>query len=72
MCSNRFLVQSGVHDRFVEKLSRAMGAELRVGHGSEPDTTQGPLINSRAAEKVTMMMMVFKEVKKVLELHLLA
>lgn len=52
MCSNRFLVQSGVHDRFVEKLSRAMEAELRVGHGSAPDTTQGPLINSRAAEKV--------------------
>lgn len=52
MCSNRFLVQSGVHDRFVEKLSRAMDAELRVGHGMEPDTTQGPLINTRAAEKV--------------------
>lgn len=68
VCSNRFLVQSGVHDRFVEKLSRAMDAELRVGHGSEPDTTQGPLINSRAAEKVTMMM-VLKEVKMVLELR---
>lgn len=52
MCSNRFLVQSGIHDRFVEKLSRAMDAELRVGHGMEPDTTQGPLINTRAAEKV--------------------
>lgn len=23
-----------------------------MGHGSEPDTTQGPLINTRAAEKV--------------------
>lgn len=29
-----------------------MDAELRVGHGSEPTTTQGPLINVRAAEKV--------------------
>lgn len=29
-----------------------MEAELHIGHGSEPDTTQGPLINSRAAEKV--------------------
>lgn len=29
-----------------------MEAQLRLGHGSEPDTTQGPLINSRAAEKV--------------------
>lgn len=25
-----------------------------MGHGSEPDTTQGPLINSRAADKVTV------------------
>lgn len=54
ICSNRFLVQSGIHDRFVEKLGEAMEAELRMGHGSEPDTTQGPLINSRAAEKVTL------------------
>uniref|UniRef100_H3CIK1 Succinate-semialdehyde dehydrogenase n=1 Tax=Tetraodon nigroviridis TaxID=99883 RepID=H3CIK1_TETNG len=54
ICSNRFLVQSGIHDRFVEKLGEAMEAELRMGHGSEPDTTQGPLINSRAAEKVAL------------------
>ncbi|XP_034466532.1 succinate-semialdehyde dehydrogenase, mitochondrial [Hippoglossus hippoglossus] len=52
VCSNRFLVQSGIYDRFMEKLGRAMDTELRLGHGSEPDTTQGPLINSRAAEKV--------------------
>ncbi|XP_012709860.1 succinate-semialdehyde dehydrogenase, mitochondrial [Fundulus heteroclitus] len=52
VCSNRFLVQSGVYERFVDKLGRAMDAELRLGHGSEPNTTQGPLINSRAAEKV--------------------
>ncbi|KAG7470005.1 hypothetical protein MATL_G00134720, partial [Megalops atlanticus] len=52
VCSNRFLVQSGIHDQFVEKLGKAMDAELRLGHGSEPTTTQGPLINVRAAEKV--------------------
>ncbi|KAM6910020.1 succinate-semialdehyde dehydrogenase, mitochondrial [Xenentodon cancila] len=52
VCSNRFLVQTGIYDRFVEKLGRAMDTELHVGHGSEPDTTQGPLINARAAEKV--------------------
>lgn len=52
MCSNRFLVQSGIYDRFLDGLGRAMDAELRLGHGSEPDTTQGPLINVRAAEKV--------------------
>ncbi|KAM4601072.1 succinate-semialdehyde dehydrogenase, mitochondrial [Polymixia lowei] len=52
VCSNRFLVQNSIHDQFVEKLAQAMDAELRVGHGSEPTTTQGPLINVRAAEKV--------------------
>lgn len=52
VCSNRFLVQSKIHDVFVEKLCRAMDAELVLGHGSEPSTTQGPLINNRAAEKV--------------------
>lgn len=38
----------------MEKLGRAMDAELRVGHGLEPETTQGPLINARAAEKVSV------------------
>ncbi|MEQ2216844.1 hypothetical protein XENOCAPTIV_023449, partial [Xenoophorus captivus] len=52
VCSNRFLVQSGIYDRFVDKLGRAMDTELRLGHGSDPNTTQGPLINTRAAEKV--------------------
>ncbi|KTG32506.1 hypothetical protein cypCar_00030016 [Cyprinus carpio] len=52
VCSNRFLVQSGIHDAFMEKLAKAMDAQLKVGHGSEPTTTQGPLINTRAAEKV--------------------
>ncbi|KAL1259785.1 hypothetical protein QQF64_010362 [Cirrhinus molitorella] len=52
VCSNRFLVQSGIHDAFMEKLAKAMDAELKLGHGSEPTTTQGPLINTRAAEKV--------------------
>ncbi|KAM7382833.1 hypothetical protein PAMP_002539 [Pampus punctatissimus] len=52
VCSNRFLVQSGIYERFMEKLSVAMDTELRLGHGSEPGTTQGPLINARAADKV--------------------
>ncbi|XP_061737775.1 succinate-semialdehyde dehydrogenase, mitochondrial isoform X2 [Nerophis ophidion] len=52
VCSNRFLVQSGVYERFVAKLGAAMDAQLHVGHGSEAETTQGPLINARAADKV--------------------
>ncbi|TTA40568.1 Succinate-semialdehyde dehydrogenase, mitochondrial [Bagarius yarrelli] len=52
VCSNRFLVQSGIYDVFMEKLGQTMDAELRTGHGFDPKTTQGPLINVRAAEKV--------------------
>ncbi|XP_034029817.1 succinate-semialdehyde dehydrogenase, mitochondrial-like [Thalassophryne amazonica] len=52
VCSNRFLVQSEIYDVFMERLARAMDKELRLGHGSKPETTQGPLINARAAEKV--------------------
>lgn len=52
MCSNRFLVQSGIHDSFVSKLAEAMRASLRVGNGFEEGTTQGPLINEKAVEKV--------------------
>lgn len=52
VCSNRFLVQSGVYDQFLQKVGEAMDRELRLGHGIEPTTTQGPLINLRAAEKV--------------------
>ncbi|KAF6073857.1 aldehyde dehydrogenase 5 family member A1 [Phyllostomus discolor] len=52
VCSNRFLVQRGVHDAFVAKLAEAMSTHLRVGHGLEERTTQGPLINEKAVEKV--------------------
>ncbi|KAF7708821.1 succinate-semialdehyde dehydrogenase, mitochondrial isoform X2 [Silurus meridionalis] len=52
VCSNRFLVQSGIYDQFMEKLGKAMDTELQMGHGFNPKTTQGPLINVRAAEKV--------------------
>ncbi|XP_019719219.1 succinate-semialdehyde dehydrogenase, mitochondrial isoform X2 [Hippocampus comes] len=56
VCSNRFLVQSSIYDRFMAKLGAAMDRELKIGHGSEPDTTQGPLINNRAADKVVHQM----------------
>ena len=51
VCANRIIVQAGIHDRFVEALSKAVG-ELRVGNGLDPDTKQGPLINESAVEKV--------------------
>ncbi|XP_038652879.1 LOW QUALITY PROTEIN: succinate-semialdehyde dehydrogenase, mitochondrial [Scyliorhinus canicula] len=52
VCANRFLVQEGIHDSFVEKLVTAMQRELCVGNGFDEQTTQGPLINERAVKKV--------------------
>jgi len=51
ICSNRFLVHAAVHDAFVEKLSAAMSS-IRIGNGMEPGVTQGPMINTRAVEKI--------------------
>lgn len=51
VCTNRFLVQAGIHDAFVEKLSAAVEG-LKLGFGLEPDVTQGPLIDKSALEKV--------------------
>ncbi|XP_067857566.1 succinate-semialdehyde dehydrogenase, mitochondrial [Heptranchias perlo] len=52
VCANRFLVQEGIHDAFVEKMVKAMQRDLRVGSGFDDQTTQGPLINERAVQKV--------------------
>ena len=51
VCANRIYVQEGIHDEFVERLSREV-AKLRVGDGRDPETTQGPLISQAAVEKV--------------------
>ncbi|KAM3928730.1 succinate-semialdehyde dehydrogenase, mitochondrial-like isoform 1-T2 [Leptodactylus fuscus] len=52
VCSNRFLVQKGIHDAFVNKLSALMMKELHIGNGFADGVTQGPLINERAVDKV--------------------
>lgn len=51
ICVNRFLVQSGVYDRFIEKLTAATQT-LKVGSGLEDGVVQGPLINDAAVQKV--------------------
>jgi succinate-semialdehyde dehydrogenase / glutarate-semialdehyde dehydrogenase len=51
VCANRFIVQSGVYDAFVDKLSAAV-KKLRVGDGLKGDTDQGPLIDQKALAKV--------------------
>lgn len=52
ICSNRILVQEGIHDAFVEKLAGEV-AGMRLGNGAEEGVTMGPLIDEKAVEKVT-------------------
>jgi succinate-semialdehyde dehydrogenase/glutarate-semialdehyde dehydrogenase len=51
VCTNRFYVQAGIYDKFVEKFAEASG-NLKVGSGLEEGTQQGPLIDGRAVDKV--------------------
>lgn len=47
------MVQRGIHDAFVKRFAEAMKKTLHVGNGFEAATTQGPLINEKAVEKVS-------------------
>jgi succinate-semialdehyde dehydrogenase/glutarate-semialdehyde dehydrogenase len=49
--ANRFYVQSGIYDAFVDKLAARMGA-LRLGEGRARDTECGPLVNQDSLDKV--------------------
>ena len=51
VCTNRFLVQDGIYDRFAAAFAAKVGA-LRAGDGLREATDQGPLINAAALEKV--------------------
>lgn len=51
ICANRFYVQSGIYDRFAETLASRV-REMVVGDGADEGVTQGPLISSKAVEKV--------------------
>lgn len=51
IAANRIFVQESIHDAFVDALcDRAQ--RIRVGHGLEATTEQGPLIDRRGLEKV--------------------
>jgi succinate-semialdehyde dehydrogenase/glutarate-semialdehyde dehydrogenase len=50
VCANRFLVQRGVHDAFVERLTAAVAA-LKVGDGRAAGTQVGPLIDDAGLRK---------------------
>jgi succinate-semialdehyde dehydrogenase/glutarate-semialdehyde dehydrogenase len=51
VCANRLLVQDGVHDAFVSRLTDAV-RRLKPKAGLEEGATQGPLIDDKAVEKV--------------------
>lgn len=42
--SSRLIVQSGIHDRFVDAVAKRL-ASLKVGHALSPDTEMGPVVS---------------------------
>lgn len=51
VCANRLYVQRSVAKEFTAKLVAKVSA-LKMGPGSDPATTQGPLVNQAAVKKV--------------------
>ncbi|NDV89097.1 aldehyde dehydrogenase family protein [Aurantimonas aggregata] len=49
--ANRFYVQAGIHDAFVQGLTARMAA-LRIGAGTDADTQCGPMITQKAVQKI--------------------
>ncbi|MCP4047052.1 MAG: NAD-dependent succinate-semialdehyde dehydrogenase [Gammaproteobacteria bacterium] len=54
ICANRILVQDGVYDAFVEKLT-ALVKTYRLGDGLDERSTHGPLLNQTAVRDVDEM-----------------
>lgn len=48
---NRFYIQSGIYDEFVERLAQSVN-RLKVGNGMEKGVVVGPLINADGFDKV--------------------
>ena len=59
-CSSRLLIQSNVHDDFVEKL-KVRVQNLKVGHPLDPATEVGPLIHQIHMDKVCSYFDIAKE-----------
>src|SRR5699024_5949601 len=51
ICVNRVLVQESVYDAFIERLNGLI-PKIKPGLGTAEGSTQGPLINQRAYDKV--------------------
>lgn len=50
--ANRFHVQRGVLDEFTDKLVRAMSEQVRMGPGTDPNNTLGPLVSEEQLNSV--------------------
>jgi len=57
--SSRLLIQSSIHDQFVDQLKNRIG-RIRVGHPLDPATEIGPLIHPRHQQKVLSYMDIAK------------
>lgn len=55
VCANRLLVQEGIHDAFVARLTEAVNG-FKLGNGLDADTTMGPLVNATAVKDVQAML----------------
>lgn len=51
VCANRLYVQRGVYEAFVEKLKVAV-EKLKIGKGTEAGVTIGPMIDTKAVDKI--------------------
>jgi succinate-semialdehyde dehydrogenase/glutarate-semialdehyde dehydrogenase len=51
VCVNRFLVQAGIYDKFINALSEKVSA-FKIGNGLDAGSEIGPLINLNAVKKV--------------------
>jgi succinate-semialdehyde dehydrogenase/glutarate-semialdehyde dehydrogenase len=51
VCPNRIYVQSGVYERFAERLAARVAA-LKVAPATDPAAQIGPMINARAVDKI--------------------
>lgn len=54
VCTNRFLAQSKIYNKFVDRLAEEAD-KLVVGNGQDEGTQQGPLIDEKAVESVEAM-----------------
>lgn len=52
MITNRFIVEDGIHDSFLERFAQR-ARTLKTGNPDEPDTLIGPLINERQLQTLT-------------------